>query len=604
VRNTRRETGRIYKISYGRPSAVAVDVAALDNDELVNLQLHQNDWHVRHARRVLQERATAGRDMTAVRESLHAMFANQEDVTRRLRALWTLHVVGGLDDEFLIQQLNDESEYIRGWAVRLLCEDKDPPVEALDRFREMAAADESAYVRLHLACALQRLELGDRWPIAEALASRGEDAGDQNLPLMIWYGVAPLVEEDLSRYFALAADVEIPLVQRHIVRRAVSSHRRSEALEELARVLRETDKRDVQSEVLAGALQGLEGIRSAEAPTGWSETYAQLQSSPDEAVRELSLQLALTFDDPAALELLRRQAADEALPAATRLRAVQALVAKRAAELTPLLFGLLNASGLQSAALRGLAEYDDPATAAIILDAYDSFDAAARQDALQTLASRRTWATALLDAVESGGVPRTDLTAYTARQLQTLEDEEITARLRTLWGEVRETPEEKARLIADFKKRLTPETLERADRSAGRLLFEKTCANCHRLFDAGGTIGPDITGAQRTNLDYLLENLIDPSAAVSKDYQMEVIVTTAGRVVTGLVLAENDNAVTVQSANERLVIPADEIDDRRLSPLSMMPDGVLQQLSSEQLRDLFAYLTGATQAPPAESHSE
>jgi putative heme-binding domain-containing protein len=92
--------------------------------------------------------------------------------------------------------------------------------------------------------------------------------------------------------------------------------------------------------------------------------------------------------------------------------------------------------------------------------------------------------------------------------------------------------------------------MRQADRSAGRALFQKTCANCHKLFDAGGAIGPEITGAQRTNLDYLLENLIDPSAAVARDFQMQIIQTTGGRVITGLVVAESENAVTVQTLNE------------------------------------------------------
>jgi putative heme-binding domain-containing protein len=239
----------------------------------------------------------------------------------------------------------------------------------------------------------------------------------------------------------------------------------------------------------------------------------------------------------------------------------------------------------------------------VILTNYRAFEPAAHQDALQTLASRPAWALALMDAVESNVVPRADLTAFTARQMLNLGNERLSARVNALWGEVRETAADKARLISDYRKRLTPESLARADRTAGRVQFQEACANCHKLFDAGGTIGPDITGAQRQNLDYLLENLVDPSGAVVRDYQMQIIESTSGRVITGLVVAESKQAVTIQTVNEKVVVPADEIESRVTSSVSMMPDGLLQKLSLEQVRDLVAYVAGPTQVPlpaPAE----
>jgi putative membrane-bound dehydrogenase-like protein len=599
VKNTQRQTGRIFKIAYATPTPFRGDVAKLDDEQLVELHLHRNDWHVRHARRNLQERAAEGREMSAVRKRLLEIFTEHSDVTRRLRALWTLHAIGGLDDEFLRQQLSHKSEYVRAWSIQLLCEDREPPQSALARFAAMAASDESPLVRLYLASALQRLAPKDRWPIAEALAAR-EDAADANLSLMVWYGVEPLVERDLERFIALSLDTNLPIVRQFIARRAVAGDEQARALEQLARILPEAPQ-EHQLNLLAGMLQGLEGVRSVRMPEAWPQAYATLQNSPDETIGRQALELALVFDDPAALRELRSRAADAGAPAANRIRAVQALVAKRAGDLGELLFDLLGVPDLQSTALRGLAEYDESQTAEVILENYASFNAEVRQDALQTLASRPAWARALLNAMESGRVPRGDVTAFTARQLQSLGDEQITARLATLWGEVRSTPAEKARLIADYKRRMTPDSIREADRASGRAVFDKSCANCHRLFGAGGEIGPDITGAQRMNLEYLLENLLDPSAAVSKDYQMEVIETVAGRVINGLVVAETASAVTVQTANEKLVIPRDEIENRTLSPLSMMPDGLVQQLTYGQIRDLLAYLSGTGQVPPATS---
>jgi hypothetical protein len=187
------------------------------------LQGAANDWFVRQARRVLQARSAGGADMGGVHARLREMYEGEgESVPRRLRALWALWVTGGVDDEWLVEQLGDTSEYVRAWAVRLLCEDGAPPEEALERFRELAAEGDSAFVRLHLASALQRLPMEARWELGAALAEREEDAEDQNLPLMIWYGIEPLVNEDMERFVGLVEEARIPLIWEHIARRVAS----------------------------------------------------------------------------------------------------------------------------------------------------------------------------------------------------------------------------------------------------------------------------------------------------------------------------------------------------------------------------------------------
>lgn len=594
VKNTRRETGRIYKITYGEVKAKPVDLVRLSDDELVQLQLHRNDWYVQHARRLLQERAAAGRDMTDVRKQLHAMFAEQSEVPRKLRALWALHVIGGLDDEFLIRQLSHQSEYIRTWAVRLLCQDNEPSEAALHRFRELATTGGTQFDRLYLASMLQRLPHEKRWSIAEALLTHDEDAEDDNLPLMNWYAIEPLAKDDVSRFIALAGTAKIPLIARHIGRRVAEMPEEATGLNALVKVLG-TLIGTQQQELLSGILTGLAGRRSVAMPVDWPQTYALLKDSSKETLRESALQLALVFDDPVALNALRSQATDKTAPPAGRNRALQALVAKKVDGLGALLLELIRDPAVRNAAVRGLAEYDQPGTVSTILDLYASFGPTARRDVVETLASRGEWALALMDAIESNRIPRNDVTAYTARQLRSLKNEELNARVKAVWGEVRTTPAEKERLIANYKRRLTPEAIQAADRSAGRAIFQKTCANCHRLFDAGGNIGPDITGSQRTNIDYLLETLLDPSAAVAKDFQMQVIETQGGRVITGLVVAENAAAVTIQTANEKIVVPLNEIEVRAVSSASMMPEGMLQNLSNEQIRNLMAYLSGRNQ---------
>ncbi len=601
VRNTRRHTGRIYKISYGKTQADFKPAPSCDDRELVDAQLHPNDWHVRHARRVLQERYAAGRDLSDARSRLRTLLKEHPETPRKLRALWTLHVIGGADDSFLTELLAHTDEHMRGWAVRLLCEDRVPPPSALARFTSMAASDPSPYVRLQIAAALQRLPKPQRWEPLAALLSHAEDESDPNLPLMNWYATEPLVEIDESRFVRLALAGRQSATRRHAARRAAGLADNATALETLASALANPNTQaESARDTLEGVLLGLAGRRSATAPKSWAAAFARWGRDANPAIVDLAERVALVFNDSAALAQLRQRAGDRTADSVRREQAIAALLAKRADGTADLLLGVLaepaSTPTLQSAVLRGLPEFNHPGTVAAILERYPRMGADARRDAILALAARPAWSLALLDAIESGRIPRGDLTAFAARQIASLRDPTVSQRLRQVWGELRNTPSERARTIADLKKRLTATTIKAGDRSAGRLLFQTHCANCHRLFDTGQAIGPDLTGAQRFNLDYLLENLVDPSAAVSRDFQLLVIETESGRTLSGMVAGETSAALTLQTANDKVVIPRGEIARRTVSPLSLMPEGLLEKLAFEQTRDLIAYLSGPGQA--------
>ena len=150
-----------------------------------------------------------------------------------------------------------------------------------------------------------------------------------------------------------------------------------------------------------------------------------------------------------------------------------------------------------------------------------------------------------------------------------------------------------------YKSQLTAERLARGDLSAGRALFVKTCANCHVLYGQGKPVGPDLTGSNRRNLDYLLENIIDPSASVAVDFRMTVAVLKSGRVVSGLIVEKTEKTLTFETQNERVVVERAEIEESKATPASLMPEGLFQNLSEEQIRDLAAYLMSSEQAPLA-----
>jgi putative membrane-bound dehydrogenase-like protein len=226
-----RSNGRVYKIIYKQEAWTAVDFASRTDGELISLLSGSNEMPARHARRLLQERAAAGRLAATTREVLRKhMGFGKEDVSYkifttlvgRLRLLWTLHGTGGVAEADILNLLRDESEYLRAWMVQLSCESGAPSAAVRSELARMAKEDASPHVRLYLASALQRMPVGDRLPILTGLLAHAGDADDHNLPLMYWYAAEPVVGGDRVAAVRLLAATKIPQVRQFIARRMAS----------------------------------------------------------------------------------------------------------------------------------------------------------------------------------------------------------------------------------------------------------------------------------------------------------------------------------------------------------------------------------------------
>jgi putative membrane-bound dehydrogenase-like protein len=590
-----RENGRIFKISYGQTKPFKGNLNDLPDAALVGLQAHRNDWFVRQSRRILQERAAAGLPMAAVHESLRTLLNAQPEAPQKLRALWALHATGGADEPLLQGLLAHESEYVRGWAIRLLVDAGAPSPSSLARFVAMAAGDPSAWVRLALASAAQRIPIGDRWAVVEPLVARAEDAADADLPLMIWYAVEPLVPSDRARAASLLPRIKIPVVRQYLTRRLVADQAEAGLAAVLPLLI--PAEGELRRPLLEGLHEALRPRKAVPLPASWPAAAAALASDPSTAVRDLALVLSLKFNAPDADKSLRTLMADPKAEVPRRIAALTALVEARPAGLAPDLQALLADSALRPSALRALAAFDDPGTAKAILARYPDLSPAERNDAVSTLATRPDYALALVDALEDGIVPRRDVTATTARQLLTLGDKRIADRLEQAWGTLRATSGEKASLIARYQSILTPVRLETSSAARGRVAFDRLCASCHTLFDAGADVGPDLTGSDRTRAEYILENVLDPSASVARDYRVTTLSTVDGRVLSGLVRDRTPEGLVLRTANDRLVIPVQDIEAEKQTNESMMPEGLLDKLTDRELLDLFAYLGSRQQVP-------
>jgi putative membrane-bound dehydrogenase-like protein len=586
-----RTNGRIYKICYRGTKPVSVDLSKCSDRELVEMQLRQNDWHVRHARRLLQERGGS----PVVHTALEKIAFEHADVTRRLRGLWALHVTGGLTPARIARGLDNDAAHVRAWTIQLALEDGHASEELLNKLRSLAIGDQSPIVRLYLASGMHRLPPEQRWEVLNGLVQH-PDGADHNLPLMYWYALEPMaeVQPENALYHAMTV-AKVPQLLPWMVRR-LSSGGKPDVMDMLVTHLDGAGPAERQRAYLQGIQEGLRGQPKVAMPAAWPKVSARLIRSDDTEVRDLTRALAVTFGDKEAFAQMRRLIANEALDVAVRQNALEALLAARDAELPPVLHRLVRDRALRSAALRGLAGYDAPHTPEIILAQYGSFTPQEKREALATLASRVAYGNALMDAIAAKKLPAADVSADLVRQLRNLHNADLDRRVTEVWGVVRTSPADRLAQMDRYRKMIRGPG-PAPDLALGRSLFAKTCAQCHTLFGVGGKVGPDITGANRANLDYLLENVLDPSAVIPKEYAASVLELKSGRTITGIVRSETAAALTVVTATEVLTVPRGEIDSRQLSATSMMPDDQLKPFTEEQVRALFAYLQSPKQTP-------
>ena len=367
-----------------------------------------------------------------------------------------------------------------------------------------------------------------------------------------------------------------------------------DALPALVQLLGTVDDPQFQLDLLKGMSAGLQGRRRVNMPEGWESLAAKLETSDNAEVRALAQSLSLTFGSASALEELRRRLVNRQAPLEDRHDALDALLAARDPRLPRALRELLSDPHLGGAALRGLASYDDRETPSAILEVYASLNVAQRRDALHTLASRASFARELLTGVRDERIPSRDLTADIVRQLRTYQDDVINQQVQDLWGVARESSADKQKEIARYKRMIQQGPA--GDPSRGRAVFSRACQQCHTLFGVGGQVGPDITGSNRSDLDYILHNILDPNAEIPNDYRTSILSTTDERVISGIVRRQDENSVTMATANDLVTVPRGEIESLYQSELSMMPEGLVDALSEREVKDLIAYLRSPSQA--------
>ncbi|CAN5307194.1 hypothetical protein BH23VER1_BH23VER1_25330 [soil metagenome] len=378
---------------------------------------------------------------------------------------------------------------------------------------------------------------------------------------------------------------------------AIAQQDSAATLRILVKTLSAIDNPDAQANILRGMNASLKGKQGVAAPEEWDALYEKLRTSPNEEVRRQALALAASLGNAAALGSLRQMLADPDAATAAREAALSSLLAAKDSQTLPLLLELIEAPGpLRAPALRGLADYNDPAVPAAILGVLDDLDRAEKGDALNSLVARPPGARALLAAIDAGQAERSVVSAPLATQLRNLRDPEIDSWLAENWGSVRTSSADKQKEIEQHKKFLGTDAILAADAHHGRELFVQRCAACHTLHGEGNPIGPDLPGSYK-DLDYLLQNLLDPNAVIGKDYQQTFVRTKDGQFISGVITGDDGSSVTLKTLAGDSTVQRDEIDSIETMEQSLMPEGLLAGLDEDAIRDLFLYLRRSEPLP-------
>ncbi len=589
-----KKRGRVYKIIGPHTKSIGpFDLSKRTSSELVELLDSANPWWVRTVLRLLAER----RDRSVAGELRARLYAPSSDEVRALRALWGLFVTGSFEQEDFLRCTQSRHEWVRAWAVRLAVDAaRNEGVDIAAASPTQLAADPSPHVRLALASACQRVE-NTTWAreALQRLALNDADADDPNLPLMIWFALEPRVAADPDVYldWLAAGAQDRPLVSRHLVSRIVrrvSDIGSDEAIQKAVAFTAKSASDRTLGAALDGLAAALEGERHTPPPS-WPILLHRVRTLRNSDYLWKVVRIGASFRDRSALEALSQYIRDRKMAPDRRREAIKLFAEASGPSGHDLLLAIAadrnERSDLRREALFWLSRSGDRKVAEKLLNILESLDERDRQTALQAFATRREWAKLLLAAISRGQVDRDWITAPVAERMARL-GADIEKELTQVWGQVRKkTP---AELEKEINRWIVLLRNGRGNPERGRQIFLKKCGVCHTFKGEGEKLAPDLTGADRS-VGYLITNIVDPNRVVGIPYYQHVVATRSGQVITGKLAQETKDAIVLElEEGRRVTIPRDEIEQHVVRPISVMPEGLLQDLSEQDVRDLIEYL--------------
>jgi putative membrane-bound dehydrogenase-like protein len=605
-----RSSGRIYLLQDSTSSSKPVQFHSFNKSQTISELKSVNIYEVRRA---LQAIADKPDDFISIVNDIHELASSRNSTVHRLRGIWALFTMGQLSEKQLIELTYDPDEHIRTWALRLIADkfeldtimgDRRSGLAstfsevAFQRFLQLAESEKSILVKLALASSLQRMPVDNRRArLAEKLASQPIPANHEmvnqtTLPLLVWYGISPLTEKDPSELIEVLKFSKWPVLDQMIARSISAQTTADQPNVFMNQMTSWASDKPVQkrNSILAGMNEGLAGRDKALTPDGWNNFIDGL--NPDQ-----TLMLHALFGEGIAIDQIKAIVADSKAEMQVRINALRTLIKRRPDDIVPFCTGLLGTRFLNTEALAGLRSSSDTKVAEALIRNYRSFSLQDRPKIIDLLCQRPEWAVVLLKSVGENRLPKEEISVIHARQLLAIDNSQINELLRINWGEIKPQSQASKDFTSLVRNELKSAELKPVDFNFARKIYLQSCGQCHTLYGEGGRLGPDITGAQRQNLDYLLENITEPSAAVSPDFRVTNVALKDGRILAGLVRPRDKQSITLITPTETMIIARESIEAERQTPASIMPDGQLEAMKPAERVALLRYLM--TEQPPA-----
>jgi putative heme-binding domain-containing protein len=577
--------GRIYRLKTpGAAPLAPFDLGKRSTPELVELLHHPNKWFRRTALRLLGDR----KDRAAIPLLLKLLDSpNGQDA---LEGLWGLNLCGGFDDRLALRALQHTDPFVRLWTVRLLGDPNQVAPVIAHKLGELAHTEPQVEVRSQLACTAKRLPTADALPIVRGLLEHNEDADDIHIPFLLWWAIEAKCAADRDRVLALFEDPaawRLRLVQTHLLHRLMRRFAAAGTRKDLltcARLLQLAPDGEHSKLLLRGFEEAFQGRPLGNLPTELAAALAKHGGA--------STVLGLRQNKPEAVAKALAVLADPKADAQERLQYVQIFGEVKQPRCIPALLGLIERSpdeAVRSAALTALQPYDEAVIPTTVLRLYGKFTDDARSVAQTLLVSRKGWVLRLLEAVDHGQVDRATIPVDVVRKITMYRDEQIGQIVAKHWGNV------EGATTAEMQKQI--ERLQGVLRAGsgspypGKKLFNATCAKCHRLFEQGGQVGPDLTSFKRDDMANMLLHVVNPSAEIREGFETYLVATKDGRLLTGFLVDKDNQVVVLRGADgQNVTIRQDDVEEMTQQRKSLMPEGLLKDLTDQQVRDLFAYL--------------
>lgn len=592
-------TGRIYRLR-GADARLEprIDLGKSSSSVLVSMLAHSNKWHRQTAVRVLGEQ----KNSSVVPELLRRL--REGSGVGTVESFWALNQMDALTDAVVLEALDHRDPLVRLWAVRFAgdlwgkitglglpgtnARTSPFPRDLALAMERRVGVEADAEVRSQWAATSRRLPVNHALRIARALLIRDEDAEDPFIPLMVWWILEQAVGMDVGAVVSMFDDAALwrsKMVRDGIVPRLVRRllmEGRGQDLLACAHLLEVAPDEACRARWLEGFEEASRGRPLGPIPEELGRALAR--------VTQLPLRFRLRQGDAQALEEALGRVTDPAAPLGERAGLIQVLGERKEAAAVPVLLKLVltsNSAEARRFALASLAGFDQEEIGETLLAHFPSFPLELRTSALAALTSRSRWTERLVQSLEQGKTLPSAIPAEIVDKLGRIENSDLRTRALRLFSKA--GPRDRATSRAEWIK--SELSLGTGDAYRGSEIYAQRCATCHKLFHKGGKTGPDLTSYQRDNLDTLLASILDPSAEIREGFLGMEVETRDGRSLTGF-MVESDRAVLVLRGLDGadIVLDQREVIERKPLGRSLMPDGLLDDLDGQAMRDFFAFL--------------